>query len=59
MLLLEPQHVFGAGDIRTPQILIMILSIPSAIFGGQVIDIVELHSTEDRVHLLKDSDIGL
>ena len=59
VLLLQPQHVLGADDVRAPEVLVVILSVPPSVLGGQVVDVVEAVGVEDRVHLLVRANVRL
>ena len=58
VLLLEAQHVLGAGHVGAPQVGVVVLTVPAAVLRSQMVDVIERTLPEDGVHLLERTDVG-
>src|SRR5207249_4967804 len=47
VLLLQPDHVFRSDGVRLPQVFIVLLPIPSAIFSGKMVNGIKFASLND------------
>src|SRR3989442_10244623 len=55
---LQADNVLGPDRVRLPEILVVLFTVPAAIFGSQVVDGVEPPRLEESLQLAKRTDIA-
>ena len=56
---LEAKDILEPNDVRRPKVLVELLPVPAAEFGGEVVDVVKLMIEKDALDLPVMRDIAL